>query len=243
MNEIVTTDAKTPETQFLEVIERIATNPDVDVSKLSAILDMQERILAKRWESEFNEAFTCLAAEMPRITKKNEVEIKGVVQYKFASWDNIDATIRPIMSKHGFSLSFDTVQRVGEGGGIIVTGTLLHRSGHKRTASIPVALEASGSKNNVQGMGSSLSYGKRYVTTMLLNLTTVGEDDDGVQAGIAYITAAQIAEIDALVAKLDDPAPFFRWAGITNTSEMQATNFLTAKNKLANRIKSMEVAK
>jgi hypothetical protein len=44
-------------------------------------------------------------------------------------------------------------------------------------------LDTSGSKNNVQAVGSSTSYGKRYTATLLLNIRTKGEDDDGHAGG------------------------------------------------------------
>ncbi len=44
---------------------------------------------------------------------------------------------------------------------------------------MPLPLDTSGSKNNIQGMGSSLTYGKRYLVTAMLNIVTEGEDKDG----------------------------------------------------------------
>ena len=38
--------------------------------------------------------------------------------------------------------------------------------------------EASGNRNAVQAVASSVSYGKRYTASALLNLTSHGEDDD-----------------------------------------------------------------
>ena len=43
--------------------------------------------------------------------------------------------------------------------------------------------DSTGSKNAVQAVGSSTSYGKRYTAMALLNITTGGEDDDGTAAG------------------------------------------------------------
>jgi hypothetical protein len=106
------------------------------------------------------------------------------------------------LQREGFSLSFDTAPRQGEGGGIIITGTLSHVGGHKRTASIPLALDSSGGKNNIQGMGSTFSYGKRYCATALLNIITEGEDDDGVRGGAKFITDDQADDLRAKAKKL-----------------------------------------
>lgn len=247
MNEVTTREntevALSAEAQFLAVIERMASNPDVDVAKLGAILDMQERIIAKRAESEFNTAFAEMQPSLPRIKKSRDVVIKEVKQYSYAEWDKIDEAIRPILNQHGFSLSFNTAPRTGEGGGITVIGTLRHVGGHKITAEIPLALENSGSKNNVQGMGSTFSYGKRYTTTMLLNLTIVSDDDDGKAAGTAYITAAQVAELQTLLDKIGDTTGFLRFAGVDSVAEIETKNYMGALNALQKKAKAVEGGK
>ena len=77
--------------------------------------------------------------------------------FKFATYENIDRVIRPYLQAEGFSLSFTTAPRTADGGGAIVSGTLSHKSGHSRSASISVALDSSGGKNNIQAIGSSFS--------------------------------------------------------------------------------------
>jgi hypothetical protein len=65
---------------------------------------------------------------------------------------------------------------------IITTGVLAHRDGHSEQTELSLPTDTSGSKNAVQAVGSSTSYGKRYTAFALLNITSTGEDDDG-QAG------------------------------------------------------------
>jgi hypothetical protein len=54
----------------------------------------------------------------------------------------------------------------------------------------------SGSKNTVQAIGSSVSYGKRYVLCMLLNISTGGEDNDGNGAPSAVTTQQRQYPLD-----------------------------------------------
>ena len=63
----------------------------------------------------------------------------------------------------------------------MVVGVLRHEAGHKEEAELVLPADVSGGKNPVQAVGSSLSYGQRYVTKLLLNLASrrLGEDDDG----------------------------------------------------------------
>jgi hypothetical protein len=218
---------------FLEFLDRAARDPSVDVDKMTALLNMQERVLLKQAEAEFNAAFTAMSAELGPIKKTKPVVIKGVHQYDYAPWEEIHRQIAPVLQRHGFSLSFDSQQRSGDGGGMVVTGTLLHSAGHKRSASIPLGIENSGSKNNVQGMGSTLSYGQRYTAKMLLNLIFVGEDDDGAAGGTAYISRDDAKEIEDLIAETkSDRVSFLRHFEIDDVAEMQVKQFAAARNLL-----------
>lgn len=171
-----------PSSNMLTIIANAAADPSVDVAKMTALLELHERLLARDAKAEFNQALAKMnrGAEM-RVNKEGEVRLSagGRVSYKFAKWEDMDAVIRPLLQEHGFTLSFDTEIRAN---GIIVKGELLHEGGHSRTASIPLVIDSGPGRNANQAMGSTVSYGKRYTTEMLLNIVRVDEDDDG-QAG------------------------------------------------------------
>lgn len=182
-----------PVERVLTAVIDAASNPAVDVGKMRELLGLQKELMAMQAEQQFTDAFDRLARVLPRIKKNGQVEYKDKKTeriekaFRFATYEDIDAAIRPLLLAEGFTLSFDTVPRVGDGGGIIVTGILSHIGGHQRRASIPLALDSSGGKNNIQGMGSTFSYGKRYTATALLNIVTEGDDDDGKRGGTPYI--------------------------------------------------------
>ena len=220
--------------RMLDMIERAATNPDVDVAKMGALMDLQDRMYARQSEALFNEAMGNLQLELPRIKKRKGVSYdKGKSDaFTYAPWEEIDAVIRPLMIKHGFyPLNFDSTPR--EGGGMTVTAFLRHSGGHVRSASIPLGIDNGGGKNSVQGMGSTFTYGQRYTAKALLNLVFEGEDDDGVEGGKRYITADQKAELVALQAETKaDTAMFLRHYGVASLDEMEAKQFIGARNAL-----------
>lgn len=196
-------------TAMLQMIKEVALTPGANIAAIEAMLNAQERLENRQAERAFNEALSRIAAKLPRVKRSGKVEYavnkndpKGPKEeaFKFARYEDIDKAIRPLLVEEGFSISFTTEPRVGEGGGLNMIGTLSHVQGHRRTASIAVALDSSGGKNNIQGMGSSSSYGKRYVTCMLLNIITEGEDDDGTSA--EPITVEQAAEIDLKIVEV-----------------------------------------
>lgn len=100
---------------------------------------------------------------------------------KYADLASIVEAIQEPLAKHGLSL----VQCVVDApGGIGIETVLLHESGEwlSSTYSMPVA------KHDAQGVGSAITYGKRYAMAAILRLAT--EDDDGNAATLAASPSA-----------------------------------------------------
>lgn len=165
---------------LLEVIARAARDPSVDIDKMERLISMQERVQARDAEIAFNRAFAAMQPKLPSITKGNQIVHKGQVISEYAEWADISRIVTPILSDHGFSLSFKSGN---SGGQVSVTAILRHALGHKDESTLPLPLDTSGAKNAVQSVGSTISYGKRYTACPLLNIVTEGEDDDGAASG------------------------------------------------------------
>lgn len=216
---------------FLSVIERAARDPNVDIDKMERLLEMQERIIARNSRAAYASALAELQPALPVIAEKGEIKNRaGEVQSRYARWEDINQTIRPLLHAHGFSLSFRTGFETGR---ILVTGVLTHREGHAEETTISLPLDDSGSKNGVQGVGSSTSYGKRYTAIALLNITTGGEDDDGQKGGGQFITDEQSFELDLLIGHAKaDKAAFLKMCGVERLEDLPATKFAGAKKRL-----------
>lgn len=166
---------------FVSMLERLAKDPAVDPTKLHSILDVRERIMAKSAEQAFNTAFAEMQGEMPVITKTGEIKVSGVVRSTYAKFEDINEAVKPILQKHGFSVTF----KVETKDKVTVTGILMHKAGHREQTEITLDSDTSGSKNTVQATGSSVAYGKRYTLSALLNISTTDDDDDGESGGKA----------------------------------------------------------
>lgn len=166
---------------LLEVIARAARDPSVDIDKMERLIAMQERVQSRNAEVAFNAALAMLQPNLPVIDERGGIKDRnGNVQSTYALWEDVNEAIRPHLAEHGFALRF-RVDRAADQ--ISVTGILSHREGHKEETTLTLPTDTSGSKNAVQAVGSSTSYGKRYTAYALLNITSSGEDDDGRQAG------------------------------------------------------------
>lgn len=193
-NQSVTQAAPVSETAaVLSMIERAARDQSVDLDRMERLIDMRERMMAAQRAQEYARDFAAMQAELPIIPERG----KGHNNVRYALWEDVNELIKPVLSKHGFSLSFKVTDAEN---GVEVKAILRHVSGHTDETTKRFAADTSGSKNAIQAIGSSISYGKRYTASALLNLTSRGEDDDGVNAAKAEtITEEQVAQIRELL--------------------------------------------
>jgi len=170
---------------ILAVIERAARDPNVDIDKMERLILMQERVQSREAQTAYYADLAKMQPNLPIIDERGGIKGRdGQVQSTYALWEDVNEAIRPTLAEHGFSLSFRVSRAEGE---IVVTGILAHHFGHREETTLALPTDTSGSKNAVQAVGSSTSYGKRYTAFALLNLTTTGEDDDGNKAGAKIV--------------------------------------------------------
>ena len=191
--------------------------PEVDPEKMERMLAMYERMDERRAKVEFDNALAQMLPKLPEIGKRGTAENSGKKLYSFAKWEDINRAIKPILSEHGFALTFRT--DVHEKG-VLVTG-VLSRGGHSRETSLLVPFENSGAKNDTQARGSSTSYGKRYTASALLNLVTSDEpDNDGATIHETVGPKEMTVLDDLLKATKSDRQAFFKYARVEGMADI-----------------------
>jgi len=203
---------------MLQVVAKAASNPEVDADKMQKLLDVQERLMAKQAEMNFNQALTTLEGEMPRVVKTGQIVIKGRLQSKYGKYEDLDRIIRPIMRKYGLSLRFNSRQ---DEKGLTMKGILAHRDGHSESAEVWLPYDRSGNKNETQAVGSTISYGKRYLAGMLLDVVFEGEDDDAQSAGGEKISEDEARDLGLMLKEVKaDKARFCKFMDVENLSDI-----------------------
>lgn len=183
-------DAAAPATvdPYLAMIERAARDPDVDIVKLERLIEIRDRREAQSARRAYFEAFSRLQSELPAAVRAGT----GHNSRKYARYEDLIEALRPLLAKHGFSLSHrhDTADR------ITVTGILGHSAGHFEETTFTAAPDTSGGKVPIHAIASTISYGKRYTTLTLTGIATEDEDDDAkVSVRGPTISEAQAEEI------------------------------------------------
>jgi len=175
-----------PSTVF-GMIERVALDPRADVEKLERIMGMYERLKAKEAELAYNAAKGRIQRKLARIRiVKNRSALyeagKGKLSkgtsFKYAPLEEIDKHLRPLLVEEDMDLSYSDEPR--EDGRILIRGRLKHLpSGHFEDSFMPAPLDTTGGKSEVQAVGSTNSFLRRYVACNIFNIVVVGDDDDG----------------------------------------------------------------
>lgn len=197
---------------IIQVIERAATNPDVDIDKMERLLEMHERVVSRNGRVAYFAALSEMQPNLPVISRKGVISVpakdgKTGHETPYALWEDVNEAIRPLLAAHGFALSFRVKKEADR---VEVTGVLSHRQGHAEETMLSLPMDTTGSKNNVQAIGSSVSYGKRYTAFALLNITSRGEDDDGKAAGAPGLSGAGGKALDQ-IAQLSDMTACSEW--------------------------------
>lgn len=169
---------------LVKVIERMAKNKDVDIDKFERFMAMHERMLAAQARAAFFAAFADLQGDIPQITVLTGKVLSGpLAGGTYATNEDIQRVVRPVLQRHGFGLTFRTEFPTPTS--VKIIGILGHKDGHAEQTEFISAADTTGSKNAIQALGSTIAYGIRYTTRALLNITSGEVDDDGAKAGDA----------------------------------------------------------
>jgi len=200
MNAIQKMDAPQDQAQTIDpmvsMIERVATDPQLPIERLNAVMDMRERQMNKEAEQVFNQAFAGAMAEMPDVPKGGKNKHSGQT---YSTLDDLIRTTRPVLARHGLSLNWQTTVTGNE---YSVTAIVRHAMGHNIQTTLAGSRDNGKQMNPLQGGGSTETYLKRYTGFSILGLSSGDEvEDDGSSGGSNpnTITAEQYLELRDLI--------------------------------------------
>lgn len=236
----VAPQAETESAAIFQIISRLASNPAADPDKIERFLAMREKELNRMAEQSFNSAMKAAQSEMRTIgTDANNSQTKS----KYATYAKLDSVLRPIYTKHGFSVSFDEDDSP-KADHIRVLAYVAHEDGFTRTYRKDMPADGKGAKGGdvmtkTHATGAAASYGMRYLLKGIFNVAVGEEDVDGnvpnEQDG--PISPEQAATIRKLLEQSGTEAEkFCEWAKIDAVPDLPARHFDKAVNVLTQRI-------
>lgn len=204
---------------------RIAVEQNMDVEKLSKLMDLQERWEKTEARKQYLDAFSRFQSVVPVLKKS-----KAGHNYKYAALGDIAQQIKVSLEKCQLSYRFD----IQDSGALLsVTCIVSHRAGHQETTTMTAEPDTTGSKNAIQARGSAVSYLQRYSLIGALGLTTADEDMDArISSDIISEDQAQAIK-QRLEATGSDVAKFCKSLAIDNVDSMPASKYSSADKMLA----------
>lgn len=170
--------------KLIDAIAAAARDPQVDIEKMERLWQMHQRMTDRAAEDHFNVRMTAAQSDMGPISTDAE---NSQTHSKYATYAKLDGVLRPIYTKHGFSLSFNS----GEGAPEQHVRVLAYVScgGHTRTYTADIPCDGKGAKGNdvmtkTHAAGAARSYGMRYLLKMIFNVAVGEFDNDGNGSGL-----------------------------------------------------------
>jgi len=163
---------------LFQVLERAATNPEVDVEKMERIYQMLERAEDRQAAQAFN-------ADLVRAQAAAQPVYKSKWNPQTSSWYAdiavVCEAINKVFTDHNFSLSFSEGE-TAKPEHIRVLCDMRHARGHSEQRHIDMPVVTTGIKGNTMmtathGTAGAFTYGRRYLIVLIANLPT--PDNDG----------------------------------------------------------------
>jgi hypothetical protein len=196
-----------PNTALMSFIERASRDDQFSLDKFRELIMMQREAEQASAKHEFNIAMSRVQSELQSVTRDRS---NPATRSRYATMQAIDAEARPVYTRHGFSVRFGTGTAPWEGW-VRVTCELAHVGGYSESHHLDGPLDNSGAqgktnKTGIQAIGSTVSYLRRYLLLLVLNLVTTDEMDDDGEA-TRRTPASRRDEINAEIPIPGEPPP------------------------------------
>ena len=208
----------------------LAIQQGAGIEQLERLWDMQLKYEANESKKAYHVAMAAFKSDPPDIEKDSHVDytsLKGRTQYNHATLGNVASKINKALAPHGLSATWKTDQF--ENGQIKVTCIITHSMGYSESTSLSSSPDTSGGKNNIQAIGSTVSYLQRYTILALTGLATREQDNDGQNSGpeqCATIDEKQQSQIiDMIAAKNVNESQFLARLKVKSVEDIPADKF------------------
>jgi hypothetical protein len=224
---------------LLNFVARAMADPTIEVGKLEVLLRMQREIVADDARLQFNRAMVKAQGEMLPVVRDAR---NDQTNSKYARLETIDAAIRPIYTGNGFLLCFNSIPIEGPNERIVCE--VSHTAGHTKLFQLDAGLDTAGpqgkaNKTPLHGLGSMVSYLRRYLTCMVFNIVLANDDNDGNRTAPrthdGRITKAQAEELWTLMERTNTSEGKFlaaMCAGLRSITQAPAADFGRLRNAL-----------
>lgn len=168
---------------IMVALERLARDPQIPTERITELFRLAERREQTLLHRAFHLDMNALQAELTQVAKDKP---NPAFRSKYATYEALDRVARPLYTQYGFDITFGTAPP-SRPDHIMVVCKIGHRMGYFEEHSLEGPVSTQGSQGGragatpIQAVGIAVSYLKRYLLQMVLNLVTSDDptDNDG----------------------------------------------------------------
>lgn len=213
------------------IVQKMSDDPDFDIDKVKAMIDIKRGLDADNARKAFNLAVAEFKRNPPVVIRDMLNKQYGSTYASIASVVN---TTNAALAPHGLSASWEIVEQTKDG--MRLACVLEHSAGHSKRVELWGPMDASGSKNPLQQVKSTMTYLKIATFEAVTGIASRegNQDDDGNGAAtVEYVSDEQLVKLrEWLEATGADEAKFLKYLKVDSLSKLPAKSYQTAVNAL-----------
>ena len=177
----------------------------------------------KNQQIAYSKALVAAVGELSNVAK---TAANPYFKSKYAPLDAIIDATRPILKKHGLAVIQQPLFSEGTAG---VETTIIHEGGYSSTSTLLLPLK----DQSPQGVGSAITYARRYALAAVLGIASEDDDDGNISTGLAKKEEARPAVAKILDKKDEAPDAAADAAASATGSRAQSISWAMAKSMAA----------
>ena len=221
----------------------IARLPGLNEAMFAKLMEWQQEERAAQAKERWTEAMNKAQAEIVPVARTvQNTQTKSM----YAKLEAVDAAIRPIYLRHGFTVSYNTVPPLVSGNIRVECAVSLGRHTelyYREAKPDTVGPQGKAVKTELHGGASSETFMKRYALCGAFNVVFRGLDDDGVRGGKEFVTDEQLDILQKLVEETQTKLPEFFAVMVSEEihelNEVSQLDFTRLANALARKRNQM----
>uniref|UniRef100_A0A6M3JZQ7 Putative Erf family protein n=1 Tax=viral metagenome TaxID=1070528 RepID=A0A6M3JZQ7_9ZZZZ len=212
---------------------------------IEKMMDLQERHEKNEARKAFHRAMSAFKANPPKVFRdlqaKYQMQGKPETKWNHADLGTASDAISVGLGEHGLNSSWRTEPQ--ENGNIKVTCVITHEMGHSESTWLAAGPDKTGSKNEIQAVGSTIFYLERYTLFAITGIAPARMDDNGAGTGSPpeYIDEKQLGQIrDMMLSTGANSEKFLALFSAESDEKILAKDFGKAMTALKAKQRAME---
>lgn len=166
--------------ELIDVIKALATAENVNLDNVERLLKMQREVRAEEAKVAYYAALARCKAELVPVVKDAR---NDHTKSDYARLEAIATAADPIIGRHGFGVQYSSGPSKDPNFYRCIA-SVTHEQGHVEEIFLDLPLDKAGSqgkvnKTDIQALGSTISYGRRYLKFMAFDIAVKDKNPDG----------------------------------------------------------------